>query len=661
VKYLLLIVSVAIIFAACNSNSVVNEIINGNNKFSDKTLQKIYNHKDQRNTKELLKFLDHENKKYIKAAAFAFASVQDSNTINYLLRTYKTTENEDIKIAVAFAIGQTHCKASETALIKIYKNDNSKKLNKYILEAIGKIGSKKSLNFINNLYKKSINENNKIGILWAYSRFAINGISDSIATNNIIKSISSPNLSDTCKYVASITLSRLKNQNLEVYTNKIILGFKKSDNVFTKSNLCYAFSKIKSKKSFNFLDSILKSNIDHRIKINAIHSLSRLDTFNVTESIKKSLLDSNVNVAITASEYFLNKGKTKDANKYFKWAKKQKKWRVRTNLFAASVKYSKNKNNIIDAIISGYNVSENLYEKANLLQALGGEPKQYKFVSNEVFNAKKVVISTYGMEALAEMRRNKNFDLYNKKSIAQKDIDLYEEFALIFKRAILSGDVAMISIAAGIIRDTSLHYINQYKNTYFLTQALNNCKLPKEIEAYLELQKTISYINGSKKPKNPSFFEFKPDWEHISKINKKQKINIKTSKGDIKLELYVEKTPVTVSTFIKLIKKGFYKDKAIHRVVPNFVVQDGCPRGDGWGGSDFSIRSEFADIKYKEGSIGMASAGKDTESSQWFITHSPTPHLDGRYTNFGSIISGIEIVNKLEVGDKIIDIEVITE
>ena len=655
VKYLFSILITAIFFTSCNTDNPIKEVFNKNNKFSDKTFQEIYNYQDERNSKGLLKFLSNRKDKYRKAAAIAFASVQDSNVVDKLVEVLKTDDNLEVKIAIAFAIGQTSCEKSETGLIEAYNIENNIIVNKYILEAIGKVGSEKSLDFINKLYKND--KKNIIGLLWSYSRLAIRGITDSIAIDNIIETISSSETTDTCRYVASIGLSRLRNQNLDAYADKIISSFNKTVNVFTKSNLCFALSNTKSKKSYLFLDSILRSNNDYRIKILAIRSLARFENINVGKTIQKSLSDTNVNVAITASEYFLNNGNEKNANKYFKWAKKQKKWRVRTNLFAASVKYAKNKNTIVDAIISGYNVSENLYEKANLLKALGGEPKQYKFVSKEVFNAESIVISTYGMDALAEMRRNENFDIYNKKSIAKQNIDLNEEFALIFKRAILSKDVAMIAISAEVIRDTSLHYISQYKNTYFLTQALNNCKLPKEIEAYLELQKTISYINGSEKPENPKFPEFKPDWEHISKIKKNQKVIIKTSKGDIKLELYVEKTPITVSTFIKLIEEGFYKDKVIHRVVPNFVIQDGCPRGDGWGSPDFSIRSEFADINYKEGSIGMASAGKDTESSQWFITHSPTPHLDGRYTNFGKVISGIDAVHKLEVGDRIEDIE----
>jgi cyclophilin family peptidyl-prolyl cis-trans isomerase len=93
--------------------------------------------------------------------------------------------------------------------------------------------------------------------------------------------------------------------------------------------------------------------------------------------------------------------------------------------------------------------------------------------------------------------------------------------------------------------------------------------------------------------------------------------------------------------------------------VPNFVIQGGCNRGDGWGSEDYSIRSEFSARHYTEGSVGMASAGKDTEGTQWFIAHSPTLHLDGRYTIFAVTVSGLDVVHKIEVGDKIISVTLI--
>lgn len=130
-----------------------------------------------------------------------------------------------------------------------------------------------------------------------------------------------------------------------------------------------------------------------------------------------------------------------------------------------------------------------------------------------------------------------------------------------------------------------------------------------------------------------------------------------TEKGNITLRLLIDDAPDSVENFIDLVNGKFYNDIAFHRVVPNFVVQGGCYRGDGWGGEDFFIRSELADLKYGEGTLGMASTGKDTEGTQWFITHAPTPPLDGKYSIFGRVTKGMETVHKLEVGDRIIDIK----
>lgn len=113
-------------------------------------------------------------------------------------------------------------------------------------------------------------------------------------------------------------------------------------------------------------------------------------------------------------------------------------------------------------------------------------------------------------------------------------------------------------------------------------------------------------------------------------------------------------------SMIKLAtQRGFYRGLQFHRVVSNFVVQGGDPRGDGWGGPGYSLRSEFSPLSYETGTVGIASAGKDTEGSQFFITHSPQPHLDGRYTVIGRVVEGMDVVDKLQVGDRMFDFKVL--
>ena len=126
---------------------------------------------------------------------------------------------------------------------------------------------------------------------------------------------------------------------------------------------------------------------------------------------------------------------------------------------------------------------------------------------------------------------------------------------------------------------------------------------------------------------------------------------IDTDKGTIEIELAILDAPLTVDNFVTLARKGYFNGLAIHRVVPDFVVQDGDPRGDGEGGPGYTIRDEINQRPFLRGTVGMALAGRDTGGSQFFVTHSPQPHLDGRYTVFGYVVNGMDVVDKLVVGD----------
>jgi cyclophilin family peptidyl-prolyl cis-trans isomerase len=128
---------------------------------------------------------------------------------------------------------------------------------------------------------------------------------------------------------------------------------------------------------------------------------------------------------------------------------------------------------------------------------------------------------------------------------------------------------------------------------------------------------------------------------------------IETAKGIIEFELAVLDAPQTAWSFVALARKGFFNGLSIHRVVPNFVVQDGDPRGDGEGGPGFTIRDELNERPFLRGTVGMALSWKDTGGSQFFITHSPQPHLDAKYTAFGQVVNGMDVVDRIQQGDTI--------
>ena len=128
---------------------------------------------------------------------------------------------------------------------------------------------------------------------------------------------------------------------------------------------------------------------------------------------------------------------------------------------------------------------------------------------------------------------------------------------------------------------------------------------------------------------------------------------INTVRGPIRLELFGADAPLTVWNFLSLARSGYYRNTRFHRVVPNFVAQDGDPRDDGNGGPGYSIRDEMNPHRYERGAVGMALSGPDTGGSQYFITHSPQPHLDGHYTVFGRVVGGYDVLDRLVQGDLI--------
>jgi len=133
-------------------------------------------------------------------------------------------------------------------------------------------------------------------------------------------------------------------------------------------------------------------------------------------------------------------------------------------------------------------------------------------------------------------------------------------------------------------------------------------------------------------------------------------IFLKTSKGDILLELYEDEAPNTVANYISLVEKGFYDGTKFHRVIPGFMAQGGDPKGNGTGGPGYTIKCECVrkdHHKHDRGVISMAHAGPNTGGSQFFITFEETPHLDGKHTVFGHVIKGMDVVDKLKIGDVI--------
>jgi cyclophilin family peptidyl-prolyl cis-trans isomerase len=286
----------------------------------------------------------------------------------------------------------------------------------------------------------------------------------------------------------------------------------------------------------------------------------------------------------------------------------------------------------------------NNYEKAAAINNL----------TSKVGNASRLFLPLIKSDSTPSIVRNAAFTKY---------CEFYpNEKWPIIRTALTSNDMALQSLAAlEIQKGNTFSYLNEIKVVKKTGGIREQCekvksqlKLPQQAETYIDICNAIEALGGEKFEGYQPEYNHPINWKFVKTIPAKQKVIIKTNKGDIILQLFVNDAPATVANFLQLTDSGFYDNKFFHRVVPQFVIQGGCPRGDGWGGLDWTQRSEFSNYQgYETGTVGIASAGKDTEGVQFFITHCPTPHLDGRYTIFARVIEGIDVVNSINVGDKI--------
>ncbi len=294
-----------------------------------------------------------------------------------------------------------------------------------------------------------------------------------------------------------------------------------------------------------------------------------------------------------------------------------------------------------------------------ILRALGEFAWNYRYIFRESQTANDPIVQSAAIEALQQIGDRDDFTSFFGLSTRRVTQDL----ASYFMEAIKSKRPGPVAIASLALRSEKRDYRPFLDSLEVLNRVLDELELPAMVESYNELGQTIDYLNGTStfEPIQPKF-NHPIDWKLLTSIGAQPRLSLKTDEGEAVLVLWPDVAPGSVANLAQLTKDGFLKNKAFHRVVPNFVIQGGSPSGDAYGSLDYSIRSEFSPIHYDtEGMLGMASAGRDTEGTQFFITHSPTLHLDGRYTLFGKVEQGMDIIHKIQQGDRILEARFLKE
>lgn len=608
------------------------------NKFQDETLIKIYDLKDKRDTQGLTAFLYHENENYRAEAALAFGSIQDTLI---LIDLYDLLGDpvEKVRLAAAYSIGQTRQMTSKERLKKQLENETSEIVRHELLIAYGKCTNSSGLDYLTD-YDKSDDTTIK-GQAWGLYQAGLNRVLSEKGTKRLTQLLNHPN--KEVQLAASNYFSRFQVNNVSEYESDLMDAYKAAGDSEIKMNLARALGKIESGNIQRELIKALKPSDDGLVLVNTLRALNPKYEVEYKEAVKDLILSANTQVSVVATNVFI-KGKGLHVKEIESLIKEVKNNRSKADLYNSLIALKKV--SISPEIKSLFESSKDVYFKGELLKALAYDSTQLAYITKITFSTGHPYLKTSGITAIQRMLVN----AYGTK----------KEMASIFKKSILSKDIGLISAAASTLSDTTNGLHLEYENFDFLHKAKEGLTLPLDAEAMIAIQRVIDIYEGASSLSNfDNPYNNPIDWNAITSIPKDQKVILHTDQGDITWQLKVEESPGTVEFFLRLASKGFYDGLNFHRVVSNFVAQGGCPRGDGFGGTSESIRSEFGLTRYKTGSVGVASAGKDTESCQFFMTHSPTPHLNGRYTIFAEVIEGMEIVQKLELGSKIIAVEIL--
>lgn len=629
--------------------------------YKDPVFQQIHNFQDQAMIDSLYTYFQDPNPTYRYLAALAFGSIRDSVALDSLY-TLLADDIDQVRAAAAFAIGQTGAVSAEAHLVDAFVQTDTAgqyaRANAAILEAVGKCASPDYLKLL--ATTKTYRPTDTLllqGQAWGIYRFGLRKITGEEATARMVELTTSPAVPESVRLIGANYLYRIGNIQFQEAEGNLIQAAmnEKAENI--RMSLCLALGKLKTDRALAALEQIFAQDGDFRVKCNILRALSNFEYARVKELVKSALKSSNPHVSLGAARFFLENGTPEDATDYWAWGRTDSMaFPAKLTMYAAAnrhlpVHFVDQRNTVNFELRNMYKNIVSPYDKATALKSLAEFGWNLNFIQREGAASPDQVVRTASIEALAGISDDPGFDAFFKSSSRS----IQRQLGVFFMQAIRSGDAGSVSIAANALRNPAREYRkNLADSVKVLEKALQKLAMPKEVETYNDLEKTIAYFNRLPEPVGQ-----KPGYNHPIKWDilttlKTLRATIATNKGDIQIELLPDVAPGSVINFVELGKTNFYNDKAFHRVVANFVIQGGCPRGDGYGSLDYTIRSELSPMHYdKEGLVGMASAGNHTEGTQFFITQSPAPHLDGNYTIFARVINGQEAVNRIMPGDRI--------
>jgi cyclophilin family peptidyl-prolyl cis-trans isomerase len=631
---------------------------------------------------EFARYVTKQNSAVQRRAIVALGRLQDPEAVP-LLTPLLTATDASTRVEAAFALGQLGQSHACNLLLRGVADEKDLEARLALIEAVSKTAGDAMMSAVSDAILDWLNDPIPIvraEAALAAGRLAYRGLKNVAWRAPLAHLLGDAD--DEVRWRAAYALMRLYSGNQtkpdSTVANKLIMAL--SDrNARVRMQAARALGVIKPNEALDPLTQAGRHDSDWRVRVNATAALSNFDfddlpaRLAVQDTVEHVRLTALRTLGITA-ERMLRQGKLTDTSALAEFLRgclqatnsrqeHEITWREQAAAASALAQIFREK---AAPDLAPFIAHPNPYFRSKLAEALGAtaaaEALPYlKQMAQDTANVVRIAV----LEALPKLPAS-----------------MQPQATAIYLEALRRGDAVLTALAAQNLAADSLQ---RYLHAAAIIDGYRQLKPPVDVEAAQMIFTALAKCGNlsaralleealqfSDKPfaraaaealKNLTGQEYR---DRIPKETQPQQdftyqeiealadasATIQTNKGAIALEFFPEMAPLTVLNFVRLAKRGFFDRLLIPRVVPNFVIQTGDPRGDIWGSPGYSIRSEFSRLRYLRGMVGMASIGPDTEGCQFFITHSDQPHLDGRYTIFARVRHGMEVVDNLQVGDR---------
>ncbi|NNF58282.1 MAG: peptidylprolyl isomerase [Rhodothermaceae bacterium] len=682
----LLLLAVFIGFSGCTPTEViVPEVVPtppalfgraGDGLLERPDLQAIVDLQVLRRGDELVELLSSPDAAARARAAFALGSVQHESAVGALVGHLRDTDAR-VRADVVFALGQTADSTVAPALFDAYAEETDTEVQRELLEALGKTGGHPALR---RLLALSVPPTLEPTWAMAVARFGIRGIHNADAVTRLALQLSAP--SADLREAAAYYFGRVRETApwAEAAPRVRASFARMAPGDPAKMHLVLAIGRLQASSDVGLLISTLSSDPDWRIRTNAARALGSFDLTerSLGDALFNALVDSSPHVAVTAAGVLAGKDLTPEqTNRVAQWIDAHPDdWQTAGALLPSLVRAGRT-----EAVRDWLDAQNNPFAEAQALTALGSADDPATL--DHLFDAAEDDDTRAAYAAVQALKRRWS----TTRASSGPDAERYFEA---FVTALRRNDLATSSAAAPVLADS---LFAPFSHGAVLREAYAGMEVPLDVEPMTEVIKAIGEIRDGEEVNflvdvmmqsgHPVLREAAAEalngrliegidvearggvtlpstilmeWDQLIDLGRHPLLTLVTERGMIVVELDTEQAPQTVQKIARTVLRGEYDGVPFHRVVPNFVLQGGdFYREDGFGGPEVAIRSEFTRLRYRTGTIGMASSGKDTEGVQYFVTHSPTPHLDGRYTAFGRVVAGQDVADAIRQGDEVIE------